>query len=445
MREATLMTAAAALRDTGSILRRSCGCGGTCASCRKDSGLQRAPAAADVPQVLRSPGTPLDHGTRGEMEHLFAHNFSSVRVHSDDDAARSADALGARAYTLGNDIAFSANAYAPHTHEGRHLLAHELAHTVQQRSASPRSESSIEVGSESSPLETEAESIADAIVTGRPATPISRGAAAVALKPDKKVKPPAGPPQPEACGRKNNVRVSGFDGTDKGAHISAIDVSIKANAKTDVTLTWANLVAGTTVPANPLPGSPGAGQCKMLFKGEKTPRAVDCSNVADSNTPDSLCTPLGDFKIQGHRCRLGDDAGATRVSWFKIDRAIAFHNYPSVPAFPASHGCVRMGSVTTGTTTVGGGDWIHDNTITDVTEVHVHRPAGAPGTQCWVGKKRGARPGYTPPKPAGSKTAPGPAPANSAPPTVSFDDSSDAGTPGPLGAGLEEDDEAVTA
>jgi hypothetical protein len=390
------------------------------------------------------------------MERLFAHNFSSVRVHSDDDAARSADALGARAYTLGNDIAFSANAYAPHTREGRHLLAHELAHTVQQRSASPGSESAIEVGSELSPLETEAESIADAIVTGHPAAPVSRGAAAVARKPDNKAKPPAGPPQPEACGRKSNVRVPGFDGTDKGAHISAIDVSIKSNAKTDVTLTWANLVAGTAVPANPLRGSPGAGLCKMLFKGEKTPRAVDCSDVADSNTEDSRCTPLGDFKIQGHRCELAKEPRATRVSWFMIDRRIAFHNFPKVPAFPASHGCVRMGLVTVGTTTVGGGDWIHDNTIADVTTVHVHRPAGDPGPRCWVSEKKSiARPGYKQPKPAGSKSAPdpapqtvpgpapGPAPASVAPPAVSFDDTPDSATAGPLGAELEEDDEVA--
>ncbi len=457
MRQAMLMHASPVLRDTGSILRRSCSCGATCTSCRESSGdksLRRASAAAGVPHVLRSPGIPLDQSTRGEMERLFAHNFSRVRVHSDEAASRSADALGAKAYTLGNDIAFSASAYAPHTSEGKHLLAHELAHTVQQQSAPPTPQSAIEVGLEASSLETEAENVANAIVTGRPATPIGQGVAAVARAP-KKAKGPAGPPQPEACGRKSNVRVAGFDGTAKGAHISAIDVSIKANAQTEVTLKWANLVSGTTVPANPLPGSPGAGLCKMLFKGEKAPRAVDCSDVADSNTPDSLCTPIGDFKIQGFACQLSDDTDATRVSWFMKARGIAFHNYPSVPAFPASHGCVRMGKVTTGKSTVGGGDWIHDNTIPDITTVHVQRPAGDPGPECWTGKKRGARPGYTPPAPAGSNTAPSTAPdaapkttpgvAGGVPPAVSFDETSDGMTAAPSESEFEEDDEAVTA
>jgi hypothetical protein len=456
MNQATLKRPAPVLRDTGSFLRRSCGCGGACAACRKDSdqSLQRAPAAADVPEVLRSPGIPLDHGTRGEMERLFDHNFSRVRVHSDDAAARSANALGARAYTLGNDIAFSADAYAPRTREGRHLLAHELAHTMQQRGAAPASESAIQVGSESSPLEAEADSIADAVAAGRPAAPTGQGAAAIARAPDANPKPQAGPPQPEACGRKSNVRVPGFDGTAKGAHISAIDVSIHSNAQTDVTLTWVNLAAGTTVPANPLPGSPGAGLCKMLFKDEKKPRAVDCSNVADSNAKDSLCTPLGDFKIQGHDCALAKEPKATRVSWFMIKRQIAFHNFPSVPAVPASHGCVRMGRVTVGTITVGGADWIHDNTLKDVTTVHVHRPAGDPGPKCWVGqKKKINRPGYKPPPgsqtsldrpPQTPQTLPGAASASVAPTAVSFDDTSDEVSVDQLGAESEDDEEAMS-
>ena len=198
MKEAMLMQAAPALRDTSCILRRSCGCGGTCASCRKDGekSLQRGAAAANVPQVLRSPGMPLDDDTRGEMERLFDHNFSRVRVHSDQEAARSANALGARAYALGNDIAFSANAYAPNTPDGRHLLAHELAHTVQQRGASPASEAAIAVGSESSPLEAEAENVADAVAAGRPAAPTGHGVAAVARRPDQNTPDSmtAGPP-----------------------------------------------------------------------------------------------------------------------------------------------------------------------------------------------------------------------------------------------------------
>lgn len=63
------------------------------------------------------------------------HDFSQVRVHTDDCASRSARAIGALAYTVGNDIVFSSGQYAPHTESGRRLLAHELTHTLQQRGA----------------------------------------------------------------------------------------------------------------------------------------------------------------------------------------------------------------------------------------------------------------------------------------------------------------------
>jgi hypothetical protein len=197
------------------------------------------------------------------------------------------------------------------------------------------------------------------------------------------------------CGRKSDVRVAGFDNTTAGPHISAITVDINPNAFTDVTLSWANLPSGASVPANPLHASPGAGTCSMFDKATKKNRPIDCSDVTNSNTTDSLCTPIGSFTIQGYACTIG--GGATQVSWFQVARGIAFHNYPTVPAFPASHGCVRMAPATAGTVTVGGADWIYDNTIPGVTSVTVNRAAGDPGPQCWKGGALGARPGYTPP------------------------------------------------
>lgn len=77
-------------------------------------------------------GTPLDAGVREDMEARFAEPFQDVRVHSDRAAAHEAAALGAKAYTQGRDVFFGAGRYEPHTREGRHLLAHELAHVVQQ-------------------------------------------------------------------------------------------------------------------------------------------------------------------------------------------------------------------------------------------------------------------------------------------------------------------------
>ena len=71
------------------------------------------------------------------MEPQFGHDFSSVRIHADAAAAESATAVNALAYTVGRDIVFAADRYAPATAAGRRLLAHELTHVVQQGGAGP--------------------------------------------------------------------------------------------------------------------------------------------------------------------------------------------------------------------------------------------------------------------------------------------------------------------
>jgi hypothetical protein len=81
------------------------------------------------------PGRPLEPVLRQDMEQRFGHDFSRVRVHS---GAAAADALGARAYTVGQDIVFGGSEYRPENPAGRHLIAHELAHVVQQRTGAPQ-------------------------------------------------------------------------------------------------------------------------------------------------------------------------------------------------------------------------------------------------------------------------------------------------------------------
>jgi hypothetical protein len=94
-----------------------------------------------VHEVLRSPSQPLDSFTRSFMEPRFGHDFSRVRVHTDAKAAESAQAVNALAYTVGQSVVFGESKYAPSTHAGCELLAHELAHTIQQRNASGASAS----------------------------------------------------------------------------------------------------------------------------------------------------------------------------------------------------------------------------------------------------------------------------------------------------------------
>ena len=134
------------------FLQRKCAYGGTpgldgeCTECRRRRllGLQRSlqqglgsssePSEAPtvVYDVLASPGQPLDSAARVFMESRFGNDFSQVRVHSGAIAEQSARDLNANAYTVGCNIVFASGKYAPHTAEGRKLIAHELAHVVQQ-------------------------------------------------------------------------------------------------------------------------------------------------------------------------------------------------------------------------------------------------------------------------------------------------------------------------
>lgn len=103
---------------------------------RKESGaapsvVHRQSAPPIVHDVLHSSGQPLDPSTLGFMESRFGHDFSGVRVHSDERAADSARAVNALAYTVGRDVVFGAGQYAPGSMAGKRLLAHELTHVVQ--------------------------------------------------------------------------------------------------------------------------------------------------------------------------------------------------------------------------------------------------------------------------------------------------------------------------
>jgi hypothetical protein len=91
----------------------------------------RAPEE-EVRRIVQAPGRQLAPPLRADMEARFGADFSGVRVHDDRDAAASARSLDARAYTFGDHVVFGAGEYAPHTAAGRRLIAHELAHTVQQ-------------------------------------------------------------------------------------------------------------------------------------------------------------------------------------------------------------------------------------------------------------------------------------------------------------------------
>jgi hypothetical protein len=90
-----------------------------------------------IHEVLESAGEPLDPAVRAAMQPSFGHDFSQVRVHTDRRASTSADAVNARAYTVGHHVVFRSGSYGPRSLDGQRLIAHELTHVVQQGGAPP--------------------------------------------------------------------------------------------------------------------------------------------------------------------------------------------------------------------------------------------------------------------------------------------------------------------
>jgi Domain of unknown function (DUF4157) len=90
-------------------------------------------AASPVQDVVGSGrGSPLEPGVRSSMEGAFGTSFDHVRVHTDERASKSAESVGANAYTVGSDVVFRSGQFDPGTPTGQRTLAHELAHVVQQ-------------------------------------------------------------------------------------------------------------------------------------------------------------------------------------------------------------------------------------------------------------------------------------------------------------------------
>jgi hypothetical protein len=89
-----------------------------------------------------SGGSKMDSNTQADMESGFGADFSSVNIHNANEAAQKSQGIGAQAFTHGNDVYFNEGKYNPDSKEGKHLLAHELTHTIQQGAAKPKKDSS---------------------------------------------------------------------------------------------------------------------------------------------------------------------------------------------------------------------------------------------------------------------------------------------------------------
>lgn len=153
-----------------------------------------------VHSVLQSPGQQLDPATRAHFEPLLGYDFSHVRVHSDAQAATSARAVNALAYTVGHDIVFGAGQYTPYTPDGRKLIAHELAHVVQQGNESrpaARPADGVRLSDPGDSCEREAEALSVKLAEGQFVTATSRTAGLRAIAPVQRQTSPTltSPPQ----------------------------------------------------------------------------------------------------------------------------------------------------------------------------------------------------------------------------------------------------------
>jgi hypothetical protein len=131
---------------TGALVQRKC------AGCEQEEKIQMKPLAESIQRVssssseastapshvesqinsLRCGGSVMNHSTKNFMESRFGTDFSDVKIHTGSQAVQMSRELNAQAFTVGNDIYFNEGKYSPNSDSGKHLLAHELTHTVQQ-------------------------------------------------------------------------------------------------------------------------------------------------------------------------------------------------------------------------------------------------------------------------------------------------------------------------
>lgn len=148
-----------------------------------------APSSSRVPgrqaalqRAASSSGGPLPTALRGELEQTVGSSLADVRVHADGTAADAAHAVNAHAFAFGQDIYFGAGEYDPSSPRGRSLIAHEVAHTVQQRGASGALGDSLDTTTPGDALEGEADRVADAFGRGARSPVASGGTTTIARK-----------------------------------------------------------------------------------------------------------------------------------------------------------------------------------------------------------------------------------------------------------------------
>ena len=205
---------------------------------RRDGNGVAEGAEAAVARADGSAGAPLRADLRARFEASLGADLARVRVHTGEVSATAASAVGARAYTVGQDIHFADGQYRPDDPFGVHLLAHEVAHTVQQAGGPAARQHKLEVSSPADAAEVEADRAADAMVAGQRAE-VSGGPTLAARANDPAAAGAAGGEQADAQQAKgkpakvvNNIK-EGKPGTIEYDAPTYFDLYTQAKARED--------------------------------------------------------------------------------------------------------------------------------------------------------------------------------------------------------------------
>ncbi|HYO90222.1 MAG TPA: DUF4157 domain-containing protein, partial [Pyrinomonadaceae bacterium] len=208
------------------------------------AGASSLTASSALPQIEQSSGHGLNDETKQFMGTRFGHDFDNVRVHDDSHAHEAAKDLSAEAFTTGHDIYFSQGAYQPSTPSGQGLLAHELAHVVQQDSgAATPSTYGFHVSEPGDPLERQADAASEAVMRGEMFPPLTSSSVPVIARQAQGAAQEAGAPQG------GTTTTGGQVG--RGATVRAGDFPITV-AGTTVVLPTADLI-DKAIPGGKLP------------------------------------------------------------------------------------------------------------------------------------------------------------------------------------------------
>lgn len=233
--------------------------------------------AEQEPDLAFGSGTALPAAQRAKFEASLGTDLSGVRVHTDDAASSAAASVNARAFAAGQNIAFGTGQYQPGTAKGDKLLAHEVAHTVQQSGSAKTG--AVHTTQAGDSVERQADTAADAMVSGRPAE-LSSAPFAIARKGmDEEVSAEAPPTTAEgpSADKKDGEKKDGEWGDWENIELSAERVGQEEEEGTE--------------PISPLPDTEG-GKAEIQAQGQAL-QGQNADVEAAATTPDVEAPPAG--------------------------------------------------------------------------------------------------------------------------------------------------------